>query len=169
MTPKALGERIQAAFETMLIQTPARQRLRSRPGWTMAVKTVMGDVGKSLGYYVSSAGYPRADQGEFLYDMIWYMLDPQGFILRQQMIMECEWGIAPPTIVDDDFQKLVQARSDVRMWVSNSANVRDVHQHIANCEKQIRLFDGSRAGDQYVLLYLEWGTGTHVLTTLEHA
>jgi hypothetical protein len=130
--------------------------MNNRSKWTGFVKTSIGDLGKNLGYMVSASGYKGADQGEFLYDMIWYELGDDGFVLRQQMAMECENNISPSNCVDDDFQKLVQARADVRVWVSTAVNSSDIEQHIRNCESQIRKFYGSQPGDQYVLLFFNW-------------
>ena len=50
--------------------------------WSRCIKEIMGDLGKAFGYKVSAAGYPHADHGEFLYDMIWYKLDSEGFVLN---------------------------------------------------------------------------------------
>jgi hypothetical protein len=136
------------------------------PDWTLAIKKAMGDLGRKSGLKVSASGYPFADQGEFLYDMVWYELDEAGFVISQPMVMECEWKICPTTVVDDDFQKLVQARADVRVWVSTSANASDIRLHIENCEKQIRLFKSSEVGDQFVLLYFEWDTKSYLLKTI---
>jgi hypothetical protein len=116
-------------------------------------------------YEVAASGYYRADQGEFLYDMVWYQLD-RGFVLRQPMVMEVDYAVSPTNTVDDDFQKLVQARADVRVWITTCENLSDMDRHVANCEKQIRLFAGSQLDDQYVLLFFEWDTRTCVVRRL---
>jgi hypothetical protein len=165
VTPERLSDEILRSFEGMLTTTPAGQLLRGpRPSWTAAVKATIGNLGHSLGFYVAASGYAGADQGEFLYDMAWYELDGRGYQLSQPMVMG-EWGTGSTAEVDDDFQKLVQARADLRVWVAVSANALDISRHIANCEEQIRLFRRSMAGDRYVFLFFEWLSGTHVLTT----
>jgi hypothetical protein len=168
MTPEQISDEISLAFKSMLNSTSAGQLLTGpRPGWTAAVKQTMGDLGKRLKFYVAASGYQSADQGEFLYDMVWYELDGQGNQLSQPMVMECQWKCAHPAEVDDDFQKLVQARADVRVWVAVSANASEIDGHVANCEKQIRLFRGSLAGDQYIFLFFEWASRTHALRTFK--
>lgn len=95
--------------------------------------------------------------------MIWYELNDvhKGFLKHQKLVVECEWKLAPGDCVDDDFQKLIQARADLRLWISTSENTRAAAAHIANCEKQIRLFNGSQSGDSYILLYFTWDSPTH--------
>jgi hypothetical protein len=161
MTPQELAERIKAALDGMNPSLLAGDRL----AWTAGIKKVLGDLGKSMTFMVAASGYMGKSQGEFLYDMVWYRLD-QGYVLSQPMVMEVEWKVALTTVVDDDFQKLVQARADVRVWVGTSANQSDIDRHIANCQKQIWLFDGSQNGDQYVLAFFEWKTMTHVVQHL---
>jgi hypothetical protein len=166
MTPLALAEKI----ETELIRTldpPLLTQLLmgTRPKWTAKIKKVMGDLGKSLQYGVAASGYSRAKQGEFLYDMVWYQLN-RGFVLRQPMVMEVEYAISHTNTVDYDFQKLVQARADVRVWITPCANSSVIDLHVANCEEQIRLFRGHQVDDQYVLFFFVWDTKTCVVRRL---
>ena len=166
MTPQALAEKIEMELVNAFGPPLVAQLLRgARLGWTGEIKKVMGDLGKSLQYEVAASGYSRADQGEFLYDMVWYQLD-RGFVLRQPMVMEVEYAISPANTVDDDFQKLVQARADVRVWITPCANSSDIDRHVANCEEQIRLFRARQVDDQYVLLFFEWETRTCVVRRL---
>ena len=58
---------------------------------TKYIKQVFGDLGKSLGFTVAAAGYARADDGEWLYDMSWFVSDPKsGLFLRQPFALESE-------------------------------------------------------------------------------
>jgi hypothetical protein len=70
------------------------------------------------------------------------------------MVLECEWK--PELPVDGDFQRLVQARADVRVWVSCSPNQEMAHDHIANCKKQIKAYRGTLPGDRYVFVIHNW-------------
>ena len=60
------------AFEGPLLTGLLRAGGRST---TMSVKERFGDLGRRLGYKVAAAGYRHADEGEWLYDMVWYLLD----------------------------------------------------------------------------------------------
>jgi hypothetical protein len=130
---------------------------------TKTVKEVFGDLGKTLGYQVAAAGYRCADEGEWLYDMVWFTTDA-GMFIQQAMVLESEWGpggrVQHAAEVDDDFQKLVQARADVRVWISACPNPEMTQLHIANCKHQARLFAGSVPGDAYVFIVYDWTTAT---------
>jgi hypothetical protein len=161
MTPHALADKIEMALRESLSPPLTVQLLGgTRLGWTQEIKRVIGDLGKTLRYDVAASGYAGAHQGEFLYDMVWYEVDTRGFVLSHPMAMEVEYGISPISTVDDDFQKLVQARADVRVWVTTCAKLSDIDQHVANCIEQIGVFKGSLGDDQYVLLFFEWFTKT---------
>jgi hypothetical protein len=128
---------------------------------TITVKQLFGDLGKRFGYKVAAAGYPGADDGEWLYDMVWYTLE-NGFMIQQNLVLESE--LNPDPVLDGDFQKLVQARADVRVWVSCSPNKQMAEQHITNCRKQAVLFSGALHGDTYIFVTDNWTTPS---TTVE--
>jgi hypothetical protein len=113
MTPKALANRIEAERKTLTSQLADQLLSGPRHGWTKGIKKLMGDLGKSLGFEVAASGYEDADQGEFLYDLVWYKLDDFGFVLYQPAVVEIGCAIASMAVDNDDFQKLIQARTDV--------------------------------------------------------
>jgi hypothetical protein len=128
---------------------------------TRGVKKVFGDLGKSLGYQVAAAGYSGADEGEWLYDMVWFASDA-GVIVQLAMILESELKpggrVQASAEVDGDFQKLVQARADVRVWLALCPNRELTQQHIASCKRQARLFAGTAPGDTYIFIVYDWTT-----------
>ncbi len=141
--------KIVAALETAFAAD--RDQWLSRPFFTRRVKEVLGNLGDDLGFEVAchKSDYSRAEQGEWLYDMTWYVLDKTqgGVLMRNPMILESEWEIAER---DDDFQKLVQARADVRVWVFTAANSQEIQTHLARCRDQAQSFAGRQSGDRYV-------------------
>jgi len=160
-----LADKIELELTSKILPMTKRLLMGRRIDWTREIKTVLGDLGIALRYEVAASGYKGASQGEFLYDMVWYQLD-QGFLIDQSMVMEVEYLVAPLNCVDDDFQKLVQARANVRVWITTCANMSDVDRHVANCEKQIQVFRGSHDDDEYVLVFLEWLTNNCVIRRL---
>ena len=128
-----------------------------RPFFTRRVKEVLGDLGHQLRFEVacSKSNYPRADGGEWLYDMTWYVLDKTkgGVLMRQPMVLESEWEIKNR---DDDFQKVVQARADVRVWVFTASDAQDIRNYIARCRDQAQSFAGRQPGDRYVFAGFDW-------------
>lgn len=134
---------------------------------TSAIKLFFGDLGRQQGFRIAAAGYVHADEGEWLYDMVWYEQDSAGLMSRLPMVLESEWKfgvlVDKNVEVDGDFQKLVQARADVRVWVSSSPNSDMAKLHIENCKKQARLFLGGLSGDIYVFIIHEWTTPTTLI------
>lgn len=110
-------------------------------------------------FRVAAAGC-EADDGEWLYDMIWYEEEEREgkrLFTRLPMVMECEntmGPIAESADVKDDFQKLVQARADVRVWIHLAPSPEIASEHIKNCKRQIRAFSETAPGDQYVIAVL---------------
>jgi hypothetical protein len=134
---------------------------------TEGVKQVFGDLGHQLGYKVAAKDYLPKDEGEWLYDMVWFVYE-YGFLARQLMVLESEFKQGVPILqhadVDGDFMKLVQARADVRVWLSSSPNAILDEKHIANCKKQIEIFAGTQPGDTYVFVMHNWA---HEQTKIE--
>lgn len=122
---------------------------------THHVMRVFDELGRSLGYEVEIG---------WLYDMTWYV-EEERVMSDLPMILECEWDHGPRhrDEVDSDFQKLVQARADVRVWISASPKPAS---HIENCERQIRLFSGSLPGDRYIFAVYDWAAGKPIIKQL---
>jgi hypothetical protein len=128
---------------------------------TCTIMDIFGKLGHSLAYRVNchSLHYPAADDGEWMYDMMWYT-EKQGdrnkFFTSMPMVLEAELRrkTKQGNEIDADFKKLVQARANVRVWISTSPN--NAQQHIDNCKKQIQLFSGTAPGDQYVFAVYDW-------------
>jgi hypothetical protein len=111
-----LANRIEREARIAFEQISLIELLRSSSALaTKSVKRIFGNLGNSLDFKVAAAGFPKADEGEWRYDMVWYVLDNDGFQVRLPMVLECEWN--PDFTIDTDFQKLVQARADVRVWI----------------------------------------------------
>lgn len=134
---------------------------------TATIKEQMGELGQSLGYLVAVSGWLRRNEGEWLYDMVWYKLD-SGFFVEQAMVLESELNrslsVQQNDEVDGDFQKLVQARAGIRVWVCSCSNSRLAQQHLSACKRQIERFSETRDGDTYVFLVHDW-TGPAVIET----
>lgn len=68
--------------------------------------------------------------------------------------MESELNCDPR--LDGDFLKLVQARAEIRLWISCSANSTAAETHLANCKRQATLFSAALPGDTYVFVTTSW-------------
>ena len=168
-----LAERIEkiarSAFEGGRLREPLRTL--SWTATTKLIKKVFGDLGKQLGYHVAASGYPLADDREWLYDMCWYTVLGNGVFSQLAMVLESELkpggSVANASEIDGDFQKLVQARAEVRVWVALVPNPEMTARHIENCKNQARAFAGAMPGDIYVFIIYDWTTNVTIVERLE--
>jgi len=119
---------------------------------TTSIMQVIGALGRKHGCQVAchKSHYADAEDPEWLYDMVWWQADENNYIRRSVMVLESELR----NHSDDLDMKLVQSRTDVRVWISTSPN--NARQHIGNCKKQIRVFDQTMPGDRYVLAIYDY-------------
>jgi len=165
--PSMITDAVIAALKEM------DRRCYLRGEGTLEIMRRFDELGKKLGFAVS-ASYAAAEDPEWLYDMTWWRSSPpqspaagkEPYMISIAMALETELGLGSNKgdDIDPDFQKLVQARAGVRVWISTSPN--DAEQHIENCKEQIRLFDGTQAGDRYVFAVYDWLKQTPVIRTL---
>ena len=97
------------------------------------------------------AGCEAADGGEYLYDVTW--LDYEGdFLTSATLVAECEWGNLPH--IDEDFQKLLFPRADVRLMIFDGNHppfTQGIAEHLA---RQVRHF--RRSADYDSWLFAAW-------------
>ena len=93
--------------------------------------------------------------GEWLYDICWYKSSrgEGGNLIRLALVAECEWS--PDPEMDGDFQKLIQARSDQRVWIFQAGSRQVVKQYFAACKQQVCDFEATLTGDRYLLVGLD--------------
>jgi hypothetical protein len=110
--------------------------------------SIFEKLGHDLGYEASTG---------WLYDMYW-CTEKQGeqnkFLTRIPMALESEFNKRHPDL-DGDFQKLVQARAAVRVWVTTCSNAR---KHIDYCKQQIQQFAETLSRVQYVFAIYDQNT-----------
>lgn len=130
----------------------ARAHTLFKQGWLPKEITLPAfrELGRELGYSVA-AKHCAADFSEWLYDLSWSDMrkadDGGSYFVGQPLVLETE--TSPDPHADGDFQKLVQARAVVRVWI---AKVPDVQAHVGICKKQIRCFLGTQPDDTYIFM-----------------
>jgi hypothetical protein len=110
---------------------------------TAAIIDIFTKLGLDLGYDDSGPGW--------LYDVLWCEEKPVKIgklMTRIPMALESELCNPDPHL-DGDFLKLVQARADIRVWITSYP---DARLQIDTCKEQIRQFFGTLPGDQYVFV-----------------
>jgi hypothetical protein len=153
---ESIADKIMQATEAL----PFKEMMKSGRA-TSKVMEIFGTLGQSLGYRINchARHYPAADNGEWMYDMIWFTEEPCAeniWFTGMPMVLESELQRGPKDgdTVDADFHKLVQARADVRVWIS--ASPKNAKLHIENCKQQIQSFRGTEVGDCYIFAVYDW-------------
>ena len=150
MSSDDIVNRIAAEFRKVEREAP---RLTQRQ-WTEKVLITLCRLGKKeFGYKAWATDVPDKyrDGNEFLYDASWHETDNCGRIISLPMVAESEWG--NPREVDYDFQKLLLARSKVRVmvyWVAMRENQEETCDRL---RKHVGTFKGTE-GDTYLLIGL---------------
>lgn len=130
------------ALDTMLKKTscPGADDLESRDWWTNQVLTTLCTWGLAKGFWVGAKGMKDNERlataverqhggkigGERLYDFTCIEYEKR-WVKRVPLVAECEWTIHEKNHdeVNDDFEKLLLARADVRLMISNGNPYRD--------------------------------------------
>jgi hypothetical protein len=120
--------------------------------WTIAVKRVLVSVGKSLGYSTASHGCESDAGQEWLYDVVWFRKDEERSLIDVPLVAESEWGREPA--IEEDFDKLLLARSMYRVMVFQARSEEAVHNLMAKMKLWITKFRSTQPGDRY--LFAGW-------------
>ena len=147
MNSNGIVNRIVAEFKKVEREAP---RLTQKQ-WTEKVLITLCKLGKELGYTAWATGVPDeyCDGNEFLYDASWHETDNCGRTISLPMVAECEWGNSGE--VDYDFQKLLLARSKVRVMVYWIAQRENQEETCDRLRKHVGTFNGIE-GDTYLLI-----------------
>ncbi len=126
--------------------------------WTNAVLNSLCELGSGeFKCNVWTTGHPEcANGGEWLYDQTWTFPKSgdwnNGWSIP--MIAECEWGNLDK--IREDFEKLPQARADLRVMIIDvdrwNYNANEVAQRLRDWA---RLFQGSKPNDLYLIVMYE--------------
>ena len=90
----------------------------------------------------------------WLYDILWWEQDQNGYVTDIPLVAESEWGNIEA--VKDDFQKLLLARSKYRIMIFQG-NPQDILIFIDWGKEQIRNFKLTQSGDRYLFCGFQWG------------
>ena len=102
------------------------------------------------GYEVRASSSEEAHSGEWLYDVIWRKMSGNKF-LDVGLVLESEWE---PSGIEEDFQKLLLARAELRCMIFYSASKQSAKREIEDLINQVGEFSGSQSGDKY--LFCAW-------------
>ena len=143
-----------------------KNKLDSRGWWTERVMTELCAWGLRNQYWVGAAGRQKREDmrklqlkyggtigDEWLYDLTCIKYN-HGWLKRVPLVVECEWGTTDQ--INDDFEKLLLARADVRLMIFNGNYYRDEGQKsipsngLDVFRRYIRNYEHTRTGDTYL-------------------
>ena len=139
--------------------------LKSSKPWTdtegtKAVKTKLCKIGRRFCCKVCARDVDKADRdyGEWLYDVTWldYEKSGSGELVDAPLAAECEWRNQGD--IEDDFEKLLLARADVRLMIFTGSNQAKSGKIAKRLARKVREFKGSRAEDAWLLAAWEGST-----------
>lgn len=120
--------------------------------WTETVKTKLCRIGKGFKFCVGAnkGEVPETDRdyGEWLYDVTWLEYDG-NFVTDAPLVAECEWGGL--TDIDDDFQKLLLTRAEVRVMIFNGHQKPCTPEIVKHLARQASEFKRSGEEDAWLL------------------
>ena len=126
--------------------------LESPGQWTREVKNRIRKIGQSHRHTVCANGCSELvidqDKSEWVFDLTWQKKDAEGFLAGLALAMESEW--THDRDGDADFEKLIQCRADLRLWIIHDKNEDSLRDHFDKCINMIRRFEGSQPGDRYL-------------------
>jgi len=114
------------------------------PTWTRHVKNAVGGVGRDRKYWICASGSDHANEGEWLYDLLWLEYDGSN-LTGAPLVLESEWD---PGGLEDDFLKL--ARADHRVFVFDTSPGADRRTVIDNLLRSVRTSRHTISGDRYL-------------------
>jgi len=125
--------------------------------WTREVKSRLCRLAKDQEppFSVYASGCSEADHGEWLYDLCWSVeVKGEGCLIRLPLVAEIEWK--PDGPCEGDFQKLLQARAEHRLWVFEAQTPKDIENLFQGYRDAVQRFQGSGTGDRYLFAAVAW-------------
>ena len=122
--------------------------------WTKAVKQDLYDLGNNLGF---SAFATVPNCSEWLYDITWLQNNSDGQVTDSIAVFESEWDLGKYSI-DYDFQKLLLARSDIKVMIFNQKGGGQKDKILESFIDQIKAFRKSSNGEIYLFSCWSWET-----------
>lgn len=116
--------------------------------WTKQIKTGICKLGKGSGYSVCASNCDGADNGEWLFDLIWWKdTAPRELVLA----MESEWGLSEDEIWKD-FEKLLIARAKYRVFICQQKTPDDIKNLFEEMSREAQKFGSKQVSDRYLLV-----------------
>jgi hypothetical protein len=140
---------IWAALQPIPVMAKAEGWL-SDAQWTAAVKKALVCVGRKFGHGTAASGCESDEGAEWLYDVVWWKSDSEGDMTDVPLVAESEWG--GEKAIQDDFQKLLVARSKYRVMVFQGKSEIVVKDRFEKMRRWVEKFKGILPTDRFLLV-----------------
>jgi hypothetical protein len=135
-----------------------------------ATKRFFRSLARAYGFQVTSNGL--VDRGDLPYSVAWLALEG-GTFRRLVLALEVETlpddNAATLERAEKNFIKLLQSRSDIRVWLAVVAAPALLPGHLVNRQRQIEEFSQSQLGDYYLFVLFDATTGRSTVESYRKA
>jgi hypothetical protein len=122
--------------------------------WTNSIKRILCRMGRAYGMRVAACGIEGCHWGEWLFDLCWYSVHPDGYSLRRlELAVELEWSQSQYDR-QIDFEKLLATRAESRWFVFEGSSASAVQRSMDKLSLLAEQY-GAAAGDRYLLVGLD--------------
>ncbi|RTL54772.1 MAG: hypothetical protein EKK46_07630 [Rhodocyclaceae bacterium] len=130
--------------------------LRSNERWTREIKNQICQIGRKRGWKSYANRCDKStNKNEWLYDIVLWELDAKNKFARSMpLAVESEWSTDETRL--GDFEKLIQSRAELRLWITHDKNKKSLKSHFNVCENIIHSFKASSPDDRYLFAGLSW-------------
>lgn len=122
--------------------------------WTEEIKNSLAQLGEYKGYDICTATKGKEYQSEWLYDLVWYKEDTQGFLIDVPLVVESEWGKHLVKDIKFDFEKLLLSRSYLKLMICNCQE-KNRDNYLQYFQKAINVCPLVTKGDLYLIAILK--------------
>jgi hypothetical protein len=122
--------------------------------WTEQLKKALGRVGRQNGFKVCGSTKEQEFEREWLYDLVWYKEDEQGFLIEAPLTVESEWKKDLIKDIKFDFEKLLLSRSNLKLMICNCQN-QQIGTFVDYFQKAINVCPFVPLGDSFLIAILK--------------
>lgn len=126
---------------------------RKKQKWlTRQIKDRVGELGVSKGMGVSSFG----EEGEWLYDLVWYRNNEAGHLRDVPLVLESEMSTRSLDGLKWDFEKLLVANADHRVFIcyhqGNYSFPNNINNLFSFFDTMVQTYHGLSLGERVMVL-----------------
>ena len=125
--------------------------------YTETIKIALGDLGEDFGYKVCTSTKDKIFNGEWLYDLVWYKENEEGFLLEVPLVVESEWDKNLKAL-KFDFEKLLLAKSPLKLMICQ-ANETDEERYVEYFQKAVNVCPFTTKEETYIIAVLQLHNG----------